>query len=183
MIKINLLPKEIEKKAVKKEFGVLIGIGVGLVVAILLGLYLLRLTQYTNLNKKMKLINEELITLKKITDQVDQLQAQKNRLNQKLGVINNIIKGRLIYPYLMEDLAGIISSSMWLTSLNIRGESNVSNLNMRVVAFDNYTIASFITALENSEKFNSIELGSISTMVLEEKTYRQFSVTCNYVEK
>ncbi len=181
MIKINLLPKEIEKKAAKREVGFLAVLGIGLVLAILVLLYVYTFTRYVGLNKKLSEINTELAELKKITDQVDRLQAAKNKLNQKLNVIKDIIKGRLNYPKLMDDLVQLVSSNMWLKSMKVKDEVDMLQLDIKAVAFDNFVVADFMTALENSTKFTGVELTSLSSMKSGESVYRQFGITCGYL--
>lgn len=183
MIKINLLPKEIEKKAAKREVGFLVILGVGLVLAILALLYAYTFTRYVGLNNKLSEVNRELAELKKITDQVDRLQAAKNKLSQKLNVIKDIIKGRLNYPKLMDDLVQLVSSNMWLRSVRAKDGANMVQLDIKAVAFDNFIIADFMTALENSTKFTGVELTSLSSMKSGENNYRQFGITCTYLLK
>jgi len=81
----------------------------------------------------------------------------------------------------MDDLVQLVSSNMWLRSIRAKDGANMVKLDIQAVAFDNFVIADFMIALENSTKFTGIELNSLSSTKSGESSYRQFGITCNYL--
>lgn len=181
MIKINLLPKEVEKKVAIREKKFLFSIIIILVVGGLLGLYSLKLAQYTGLKKKVKRVEKELSLLETIVNKVDEIEKSKEALAKKLEVIQSLMGSRLVYPQLFEDLARIVPSRVWLTSLVTKSESDFLTVNIEASAIDNYAIADFITKLSEDENFSKVELSNITTKKeKEEIVTKNFGVNCEY---
>ena len=181
MIKINLLPKEAEKKVAVREKKFLLSIIIILVVGGFLGLYSLKLAQYTRLKKKVKRVEKELSLLETIINKVDEIEKSKEALDKKLNVIQSLMGNRLIYPQLFEQLASIVPSRVWLTSLVTKSESDFLTITIEASATDNYAIADFITKLSEAENFSKVELSNITTKKgKEELVTKNFGVTCKY---
>ncbi|MBA7465886.1 hypothetical protein ES707_01058 [subsurface metagenome] len=181
MIKINLLPKEIEKKVALREKKILLSMIVLLVVGGFLGLYFLKVGQYTRLKKKVKRVEKELNLLETIVKKVDEIEKSKEALAKKLDVIQSLLGNRVVYPQLFEDLARIVSSRVWLNSLTTKSESDFLTITIEASAIDNYAIANFITKLSEDKNFSKVELSNIATRKgKEEIAIKNFGVTCKY---
>ena len=181
MIKINLLPKEVEKKVALREKKILLSIIVLLVVGGFLGLYFLKVGQYTRLKKKVKRVKKELSLLETIVKKVDEIEKSKEALGKKLDVIQSLLGNRVVYPQLLEDLARIVPSRVWLTSLLTKSEADFLTITIEASAIDNYAIAGFITKLSKAKNFSKVELSNITTRKREkEVAIKNFGVTCEY---
>jgi len=182
MIKINLLPKEVEKKVALREKKFLLSMIVLLVVGGFLGLYALKVGQYTRQKKKVKRVEKELSLLETIVKKVDEAEKAKEALGRKLDVIQSLVGNRLVYPQLFEDLARIVPSRVWLTSLVTKSESDFLTITIEASAADNYAIADFITKLSEANNFSKVELSNITTKKgkEEEVVTKNFGVTCEY---
>ena len=181
MIKINLLPKEIEKKVALREKRFLFSMVVLLAVAGFLGLYLLKVGQYARLRKQLGRVEKELALLETVIKQVDEIEKSREALAKKLDVIQSLMGNRLVYPRLLEDLARIVPSRVWLNSLKTKTESDYLTITIGASAIDNYAIADFITKLSEAKNFSKVELGRITSRKgKEEEVIRNFGVTCEY---
>jgi len=182
MIKINLLPKEVEKKVAFREKKFLLSMIVILVVGGFLGLYFLKVGQYARLRKKVRRVEKELGLLETIVKKVDEIEKSKEALAKKLDVIQSLMGNRLIYPQLFEDLVRTVPSRVWLTSLLTKSESDFLAITIEASAIDNYVIADFITKLSEAKNFSKVELSNITTGKgkEEEVVIRNFGVTCEY---
>ena len=181
MIKINLLPREVEKKVAGREKRFLLSLIIILVIGGFLGLYSLKLGQYTRLRKKVKRVEKELSLLETIVNKVEETEKSKETLAKKLDVIQSLMGSRLIYPQLFEQIAKIVPSRVWLTSLVTKSESDFLTITIAAQAADNYAIADFITKLSEAENFSKVELSNITTKKgKEELVTKNFGVTCEY---
>ena len=181
MIKINLLPKEIEKKVALREKKFLLYTIVLLVAGGFLGLYFLKVGQYTRARKQLRRVEKELVLLETIVKKVNEIEKSKEALDKKLDVIGSLVENRLIYPQLLEDLARIVPSRVWLNSLKTKTESDYLTITIGASAIDNYAIADFITKLSEAKNFSKVELGRITSRKgKEEEVIRNFGVTCEY---
>lgn len=180
MIRINLLPKEFEKKAAAKKRGLMIGSMVGFIIVFFIGVYILRVVKVGSLKSRIEEVERELAKLKPVVQKVGEIQSKKEELNKKIGVIKNLMKSRLLYPIFMEDFAAIIPKKVWMTSLNTQTKENSLSLNFNVIARDNYAVADFINVLEISKKFDEIKFSGINTMSFEGEEVRTFNISCAY---
>lgn len=181
MIRINLIPKEIEQKAAarRKTFKI-VGIAVT-VISIFLGLYLMRVSKLSSLRGEIEEVEQELSEIESVVKKVKSIKKRKAELDKKINVIKGLMESRLLYPVFMEDIAEILPSGVWLTNLNTHTEDLSLKLNMEVKAINNYTSADFINALEKSDKFTEIQFPGINTAVSEDGTeIRTFNLTCRY---
>ncbi len=180
MIKVNLLPKEYEKKAAERLKVLAIGLVIGAVVAIIAGSYFLRIAKLTSLEREITEVESELKKLEPVVKKVEQLQKQKAALGNKINVISDLMKSRLLYPVFMEELAEVLTSGVWIESLNTKAAGNSLNFSMSVKARDNYVVADLINSLESAKKFDEVKFSGIATVEAEGLPLRSFSISCGY---
>ncbi|MGM0441381.1 MAG: PilN domain-containing protein [Elusimicrobiota bacterium] len=181
MIKINLLPKEIEEKAAARKKSFIIAGIVVMVIAVFGGLYFVRVSKLSSVNGKIDKVEKELNQLESVVKKVNSIKKSKAQLDKKINVIKDLMESRLLYPLFMEDMAAIVPSGVWLKNLDTSTEDLSLQLSMGVNAIDNYATAKFINALEQSEKFSDIQFSGINTENNDEgKEVRQFDLTCRY---
>jgi len=182
MIKINLLPKEIVKKVTLREKKFLLSIIVLFVVGAFLGLCFLKVAQYGRLRKQLREIEKELVLLETVIKKVDEMEKAKETLAKKLDVIGGLMGNRLIYPQLLDDLARIVPSRVWVTSLLTKSESDSLSITIEASALDNYAIADFISKLSEAKNFSKVELSKITSKEGKEgeEVIRNFGITCEY---
>ncbi len=180
MIKINLIPKEIEAKAAKKKKGVLIAGAVIVFLAGVFGIYMFRVTELRGLRNRIAQVDRELRSLRPVVDKVRQIENQKNGLNRKITVIKDLMQVRLTAPVFMEDLAAAIPEGVWLSAIStVPGEGSLQ-LTLGVMARDNYAVADLLNALELSENFSEVQFTGLSSTTHGEEEVRTFSLRCRY---
>jgi Tfp pilus assembly protein PilN len=180
MIRINLLPKEIEQKAAARKKVMLIGVAVAACVLLVIGAYFMRIAKLNSLNSEIKKVENELKKLQPIVKKVKELESKTASLNNKLNVIKELIKTRLIYPVFMEEFAALLPNKVWITSLNTKTSGTTLELKIKVKADDNYAVADFLNVLESSEKFFDVKFTGIITEVSGEEEIRNFDINCVY---
>jgi len=165
VIKINLLPPEIHVAEVQKQFSILGGIAGGILAVVLLGFWGMRHMQTVKLQKELTVANAELTKYQAIVDQVNQLEATRNQLRARYDVIQQLLKGRLIYPKFFEDFMAQLPSEIWVQSMQTSGDPQQKNrLNVSVSAqsLSSNAIADWLTNLHKCAYFSGVELGTIS---------------------
>ncbi|MFH1415722.1 MAG: PilN domain-containing protein [Elusimicrobiota bacterium] len=180
MIKINLLPKEIEIMAAARMKMFII---TGLIVCIIVGVvsaYFLKLATLAVLDNKIEEVEKELKKLEPIIKKVDAIQNKKKNLNNKMNVINDLAESRLLYPQFMEELAAMLPQKVWLVSLQTKTGNNTLNLTMSVMSRDNYGVADFINVLETNKKFSEPKFTGIVATEHGGESVRSFSIICDY---
>ncbi|MBN2406702.1 MAG: hypothetical protein JXJ19_03295 [Elusimicrobia bacterium] len=190
MIKINLLPKEITAKNQARKRNMLIIAGIACVILIFAGIFVMKIAKAARIKAQIAGVEKELKKLEPIVKRVDEIEAKKAQVDQKIGVIKNLMQSRLYYPIFMEDLAGIMTPKVWLADLKTRVEDTGVMVSVNAYARDNYGVAEFVNSLEQDKKFvevrifgdtfDSKKLTGVETVTLEGEEVRKFGLGCIY---
>lgn len=184
MTKINLIPKEAIPKVEHPELAFL-AIGAVAVIVVVLGYgYISKIVRRTAIKNEIVIVDKELAQLQTVIDQIARIKTQRDAVNAKKTALEGLIKTRLLYPMLMEDVAKILPGGMWLMNLNTKSGDTVTGLSFGAVAYDNYIIADLLQALEDSKLFQRPEISGITSSVGEKGVQtKQFSITVDYVNQ
>ncbi|MFA5778995.1 MAG: PilN domain-containing protein [Elusimicrobiota bacterium] len=184
MTKINLIPKEAIVKEEHPEFAFL-AIGAVAIIVVILGYgYTSKLAKRAALKKEITTVEKELAQLQTVIDQIARIKSQRDAVNAKKTALEGLIKTRLLYPLLMEDIVKTLPNGMWLMNLNTKNGDAITSLAFGAVAYDNYIIADLLQALEDSKLFQKPEISGIASTVggkgIQQK---QFSITVDYINQ
>ncbi|MDP2643633.1 MAG: PilN domain-containing protein [Desulfobacterales bacterium] len=163
MIRINLLPYRAARKKenVRRQTSVFFLS----TILVVLGIFL-----YNNiLNRKMERLEtsvaslrNEVVKYRKINLEIAEIKKKLAVLDKKLVVIKQLDSDRKAPIALLEMMTEVIvEKKMWFTSLNAR-ENEVK---IKGVALDNQIVADFMTRLESTKLFSSVNL----TVLVQEK--------------
>ena len=100
--------------------------------------------------------NAEIAHLKKEIGEVEKFKVRKAELQKKVDIISNLQKGRTGPVRHFEALSAAIPEKCWIDSLGVKDEK----VTLSGVALNNYTIASFMTALGQTGRFRDVVLGA-----------------------
>lgn len=176
MIKTNLLPYRAARK--KENIRRQISVFVLFFVFVAMGLFYYRM----HLSEKIETLNDDLDSVKTSlksyqaqVKEVDKIKDKLNVLDKKLGVMEDLNKGRKEPVILLEKLVSLtIKNQMWLTSMEEAGDQVV----LSGIAMDNKTVARFMSSLENDEFFSEVELKTLVMVNREGLKLKQFNLTC-----
>lgn len=176
MIRINLLPFRAARKKenIRRQVSVFfLSIFFVLISLVYYNFYL------SGKIKKLKANIEETQTevkkYKKITQKIADIKKKLEILKKKTDVIKKLEKNRFEPVSLMDTMSEkIISKRMWFTSFSAKGHSVTIN----GVALDEKTIADFMTRLETTGLFASVNLKNIKKKVIKGSSLRSFQLIC-----
>jgi Tfp pilus assembly protein PilN len=181
MIRINLLSPASIKKEERQEIMVLAYLLLFLLIIAGVTRLLFAYTAYISVQSKTAEIQLQLNKYEVIVKQVEALQATKSVLENKKNIIDTLMNFRLIYPYFFEDLVSTLTDNVWFKNIDTKLDpSGMLQVTIDADALNNYAIADFVTALSSNDKFSKVELGSITTSVIEKSTVSSFRVTFNH---
>lgn len=156
MIRVNLLPKELQEKGKGLEYVVLGGAVIGLFALTGTGIYLTKYMGWKKDEAKKARWRKQLEEVKAKVAQVEALDAQKNLLQAKRGAVTQLFHGRLLYPRFMEIFYSTLPRDVWVTDLKL---SEDANKNITIVAGSNSLttegIAQWLETLESKSDFFS----------------------------
>ncbi len=190
MVNINLLPKEIIQRQKFKELLSLVIVAVSMVCIILVAIYISQVITLMSLNSQLLNIQREIKNLEPIVKEVEQLKKNKAELEAKKQLIERLLSCGLVYPKFMLDLVKILPEGVWLKNMNtnaIRDATTnmMSSLDVKLTcsSYDKFSIADFLSNLENSDKFQNVRLGQISISQQDKYELHNFTVDFKYVVK
>jgi Tfp pilus assembly protein PilN len=181
MIKVNLVPAELLSKARQRQQAVQAGVGGGLLLVIIVIMSIVHWFRLYSLQSTLAYNESEFARLETIVKKVEELDKTANALRARLGVINDLLKGRPSYPIFMSDFTRAVPSGVTIRSMATTGGASAPiKLSMAAESRSSQDIALWIKNMEATGKFSTPELGSVS--VTEAGTHN-FTVTTTYTPK
>ena len=128
------------------------------------------------LDNQIKAINHELTVTTAAANEVDRIKKELDALQRKTEVIQNLEKTRREPAQLLEAMTGlVIEKRMWFTNFT----DIQKTIKIKGIALDNKTVADFMTELEKSGIFSSVNLNSLKQVTLQKTlNLKNFEITC-----
>ena len=156
MIRINLLPyREEKRKADIKRQVVVIASVFLLFFIIVISLQLFMTLSVKRLEAEVKSGEERLAILTRITGDLDKFKKDKEILEKKIAIIENLEQGRSLPVHILDEFTERIPvGKVWLVTIR----KSTDGLLVEGVAIDNPAIALFMMQLEKSSYFENVDL-------------------------
>jgi type IV pilus assembly protein PilN len=162
MIRINLLGR-VRPKATRTAVPieatlqyVLLAIALVVSLGALYGHYMLLDRENTKIATHIQQLTGEKARLEQLKQEVDNFEKQKNVLQQRINVIEQLQRDRTGGQELLEAIANTVSrtDTLWLISVDRKGDS----LSINGAAGSINAVANYITQLKRSGYFKSVEI-------------------------
>lgn len=171
MVKINLLPIRLElRKKALVEHVVLLAL---CVILVIIGEYFVHMTVTQQRESLRKEVTDTRVEIKRLTaeaGEIEKFKQQKQELERKLGVIQDLNAKKTGPVEILDELSVIIPEKAWLVSITNNGD----NMVFEGAASDNTTIAAFMKQLQASKHFDNVTL----VLSQQEGGRQKFSITC-----
>ncbi len=155
MIKINLLPVRAIRKKESIRQQISIGILSLVLVFIITGYFHISVgREITFTQDKITETDNEIRTYKKVLKEIKVFKKRKAVLIKKIKIIEKLEQRRKGPFNLFAELSKVIPERVWLESLS----EKKLQIEIKGVASDNKTIATFMTSIEDSPAFKKVEL-------------------------
>jgi type IV pilus assembly protein PilN len=178
MIKINLLPYRAERKKqqIIDHIIVLCLACLPVIIAIIISFLVINF-KINNITGEIVKTAEDIKRQQATVEKIKAFKATKDALLKKLDIIKTLQKNKSGPVHIMDQLSINLPGRLWLTALKQTG----MELKIEGIAFDNQSISKYMTNLEKSPYFKSVDLEKINT---EEKKdsrgtgFKNFSLKC-----
>lgn len=173
MIRINLLPiKQLEAEVTRRREITIGAVILGLALLALGVVHLLQAYQLSGLETELAQLRGELQALNTKIKEIGDLQNKIKEARGKNKIIDDLKKKKSGPVLVMENLANAAPATLWLTDLKESGGS----LALSGLAVDNKTVADFISGLEASKHFKSVELIETTEGVGPTAGFKKFAI-------
>jgi Tfp pilus assembly protein PilN len=184
MIKINLLPLELQRKA-KELFNVwyLMIIPV-LVILVCIPFYISALNQINQTKAEIEEINKKLEQYKDVREKLKQVEDEIKGIEVKIEFIKDKKNRQKFWSEVLDKLSAIMPVDVWLESLSVSQDGTIT-MSGGTVSFE--SVGNFIRSLNNSQYFRGAKLSGGVSKVYEGTPETQqtekvsFSITCTYI--
>lgn len=179
MVYINLLPiRQIKARVKAYRQMALFALCFAGVLAAIGSFWFYQLTIEKNLNSEIASLKDETQRYAKILEQIAQLEKDKQLIESKIAVINELQKTKALTVRVLDEIAKLTPSQrMWITSLKQDG----MKVNLSGTALDNQTIANYMEALKTSPYISDVSLGNTSLTTYAGLKLKAFTLSCDLV--
>ncbi|HYQ95496.1 MAG TPA: PilN domain-containing protein [Candidatus Eisenbacteria bacterium] len=177
MIRINLLPRDERKtrRAMQMpKIGSLMPVLVLLLVIALFGaVSVFQALQIGRLHADIARTEQEAAKLKPQIQTIQELTLKREELQRRLTVIADLDKTRLQRVMLVDELSRCVPEHLWLTSY----EETANKVQIEGVTFSNLLVADFMTRLEASPLYGTVDLLVAEKGTIDQRNVVKFKVT------
>ena len=180
MIRINLLPRE--EKAQRRSSGSFKAgewlAPLAIVVAamlVMLGTALSQNAGISSLERSIVEVDAQSRALAPQIERVNRLAQERAELDLRLGIIRKLEKGRTSGVRLMDELARCVPDHLWLSSAE---QSSGGQLTVEGGTLSNLVVSDFMSRLERSPMFGSVELNVAERGKVQDHSVVKFRLTC-----
>ena len=177
MIRINLLPFRAARKKenVRRQVSIFL-LSVVLVTVVVVYYNFTLTSRVAGLKEDVEQTKVQITRYQKITQEIEQIKKKLAVLERKNAVIQELEADRRSAIELLDSMTRlIVAKRMWLTDL----ASKKDNVSLKGIALDNKTVADFMTRLENSQLFASVNLEKLQKENFKENLgLKGFEIRC-----
>ena len=174
MITINLLAPGRRRPVGPAPGTMLAFLATAAVVGLLIMVTIFLGTKAGSLHRQLNDVNKKMEALRPIAQEVERLEQTLRRLQDRQTVLRTLLSRQLPATDSLRALRTVIPQDVWLIDLATSGA--------RGVVFDGYTftfksVARFMVALKDSDRFRNIDLTSTQKEKIGERDVVKFQVT------
>ncbi|MDI6791507.1 MAG: PilN domain-containing protein [bacterium] len=172
-VRINLLTPELLAKKEAQRRNIISGLLVVIFAGLMVGIYMERTFAVNGLEDEIKQVDRRMDDLKDVLAEIERLKKEDAMIKRRIDIINQLIKDRLIWAHVLDEMSNSIPPDLWLTdSVNAGG----NNIELSGVAMDNFAIANLMVNLEGNDYFSSVELIDIKRSEIDERDVKNFQI-------
>ncbi|MFH2202513.1 MAG: PilN domain-containing protein [Elusimicrobiota bacterium] len=177
MIKVNLVPAEILDREVQRQRAIQVGIVAGLVALLFAGVSFTHYRTKIQVTKQLEEENARLKKLEAIVAQVNAFESKAAAVRSRLGVMNDLLKSRELYPKFMVDIIESFPDGVWIGTLSTTKKDKTLSLSMPAFAASTGDLTTWLRTLEESKIFSEAKISGIA---IDQEGKHTFSMSMIY---
>lgn len=173
MIKVNLLGEKKDYSELLLKHSLVLGFLVFIAFSISSSSRIYISSKLEKVKAEKQELSKELISLRSVTKDVDDLEKKKKILKEKLTTIAKLRSNKYSAVKFLDDMTSAIPERSWLTAI----KPGKAGLEVQGIALDSQTVSSFMHSLEQSKWIQSVEFGYTKQALIEEVPVQEFLFT------
>jgi len=180
VIKINLAPPSLKKRAGDGTAGISLGLVFGalggLLVVVVLAYWWMLGAQVAGLHREIEQARAEIARLKPIIAEGQRHRQEKEELERRVNAIETVARNQVRPAYLLDALPGLMPAELWLTRMEEKGQQ----LKLAGTTFSSVALSDFMANLKASGKFKDVDLVESRQDLTKALRTITFEVTCRF---
>lgn len=189
MMRINLLPPEIlERRKAEKRFG-LVGVGVGLVLAVLAVVYGFAFMQVQGKQDELALVQQQVQTTRAQADQLAIFEERASELQARRDTADLALTNREDWNRLFENVSLVLPSDIWIQTMSAGEDKGVQIAGYAVDSesdtpdIGHKSIAKMLVRLADLDQLQDVWLTNSAKIEYEEQAAIQFTATAGLTSR
>ncbi|MBP1731901.1 MAG: type pilus biosis protein PilN [Deltaproteobacteria bacterium] len=174
MIRINLLPKKVQKQALKTDL-ILFFFMLVLSGALAGGIYLNNTRTIAALKGELGRTKQAITGMDQFYKEYLALEKQKKEMQTRISVLEKIREGRALAARMLYDLPSIVKESVWVK----RFKKEEDRFDLEGRAFENESVSEFVEKLSKLPYARNVELRVVEDVTEEGVVVKKFTVQGN----
>jgi type IV pilus assembly protein PilN len=160
MTRINLLPwRDTLKKEREIRFGIITGISIGLALLVILSVHLYMESAISYQKQRNKFLETEIKNAENQIAEIEELDQQKQRLIERMNVIQELEESRPMVVHLFDELVKRIPNGVYFTSMKQKG----NKITLEGIAQSDARVSSLMANIESSLWLTNPKIYSIES--------------------
>jgi len=178
MIRINLLPyREARRQRQVLEHFAVAAVVLVIALSVCIGVHMVTTSSLDSINAQFANLQQQNQILTKKIGETGKLETVRKDVEKKLGLVDELQKGRFRSLELLLTISRVIPNNVWLDSVVDKG----GQIKLEGYAETSKSVAEFMKALEQAESVSNVKLGRIAiNETKEEMPVESFDLTVVY---
>lgn len=174
MIKINLLPIRAAQKRELIRFQLTVaGLVTGFILTLFVIFFLIQATELKSIENNIDDLNTELAAVKKKIGELNNIKKQKKMIEDKLNIVKELESKRSGPVAMFAVIEEAVPSKAWIKSF----KETRNGMTITGFAASEEIAGDFVRSLQNTGKFSSVELPTVSST--RQASYQVYQFTIN----
>lgn len=201
MLEVNLHPDRKQKSAGGFDGGELLSslrsmvpsvgggdpwsVALAVVALVILGgggaLWYTQSNRLENIESRIQSMAKDSARLANLQGIVDSLEQRRAEIRGRMAQVEDLDRGRYVWPHLLNELSAALPDAAWLTSLSRASANPTLRVSVAGVAASPMVITQYVRSLRERQHVADVEMGGSQRTQLEEGSYgHSFNLTVTY---
>ena len=145
------------------------------------GLWYLQSNRLSDLDSRIQSMAEDSARLADLQGIVDSLESRRTEIRERMSQVEDLDRGRYIWPHLLNELSRALPDAAWITSIDRTGVEPDVRVQVQGVAASPLVITQYVRGLREQQHVGDVEMGGSQRQQLEDGGYgHSFQLTVTY---
>lgn len=133
------------------------------------------------LRSRIQSMAEDSARLASLQGMIDSLQARRSEIRERMAQVEDLDRGRFVWPHMLDELSSALPNAAWLTAIERTSPAPDLRVQVRGMAASPLVITEYVRNLREEPHIGDVQMGGSQREQLEDGGYGQsFRLTVSY---